>query len=71
MCKNADRLFVNVKEHDADVLFKVCASVVLAERWDVHVIERRVFFFRFLFSFHPNKGKFSIFIMLLCIFTRK
>lgn len=38
MCKNADRLFVNVKERDADVLFKVCTSVVLAERWDVHII---------------------------------
>lgn len=70
--QNADRLFVNVKEHDADVLFKVCASVVLAERWDVHVIERGVVvFFRFLFSFHPNKGKLCIFIMLLCIFTLK
>lgn len=34
MCKNADRLFVNVKERHADVLFKVGTSVVLAERWD-------------------------------------
>lgn len=35
MCKNADLLFVNVKERHADVLFKVCTSVVRAERWDV------------------------------------
>lgn len=35
MCRNADGLFVNVKERHADVLFKVVTSVVLAERWDV------------------------------------
>lgn len=29
--KNADRLFINVKEHNADVLFRVCAAVVPAE----------------------------------------
>lgn len=31
--QNADRLFVNVKEHNTDVLFKVFTSVVLAENW--------------------------------------
>lgn len=25
--------FVNVKEHNADVLFRVCTSVVPAESW--------------------------------------
>lgn len=39
--QNADRLFVNVKEHNADVLFRVCTSVVPAENWGcAYTLER-------------------------------
>ena len=31
--QNADRLFVNVKEHNADVQFRVCTSVLPAENF--------------------------------------
>lgn len=70
MCKNADKLFVNVKERDADVLFKVwyicCACGALGR---AHHLES-LFDSCFGVFFHLNVGKFCIFI-LWCILMLK